>query len=87
MGTTGPPLRRLLAPDPPQRQSHPDGQVTYDTRTEPDGVLIKRCGNRRPAVCPSCSYEYRADAYQLVRAGITGGKASSHRSPATRLRS
>ena len=34
----------------------------------------KCCGNRREAVCPSCAETYRADAYQLVAAGLRGGK-------------
>jgi hypothetical protein len=49
------------------------GSTVLDTATLPDGVLLKRCGNRRAAVCPSCSYEYRGDAWQLMRAGTTGG--------------
>ena len=32
------------------------------------------CGNRREAVCPSCSAIYKRDARQLVRAGLAGGK-------------
>jgi hypothetical protein len=32
------------------------------------------CGNRREAVCPSCSQVYKRDARQLVRAGLAGGK-------------
>jgi hypothetical protein len=39
-----------------------------------DGVIYKACGNRRAAVCPSCAETYRADAYQLVLAGLRGGK-------------
>jgi hypothetical protein len=44
------------------------------TRQMPDAVIYKACGNRRSAVCPSCAEVYRADAYQLVLAGIKGGK-------------
>jgi hypothetical protein len=40
----------------------------------PDGIIYKACGNRRAAVCPSCAETYRRDAYQLVRAGLIGGK-------------
>jgi replication initiator protein RepSA len=40
----------------------------------PDGHLYKACGNRRATVCPSCAETYRADAYQLIRAGLVGGK-------------
>lgn len=46
----------------------------YDTATEPGGVLLTSCGNRRETVCPSCSAVYKRDARQLVRAGLSGGK-------------
>ncbi|EUA00762.1 putative replication initiator protein [Mycobacterium kansasii 824] len=32
-----------------------------------------RCGNRRAAICPSCSDLYAADTWQLVHAGTQGG--------------
>ncbi|MFD0439141.1 replication initiator [Streptomyces chartreusis] len=38
------------------------------------GRLLTACGNRRATVCPVCSALYRADTYQLVRAGLVGGK-------------
>jgi hypothetical protein len=47
---------------------------TYSTDTEPDRLLRKPCGNRRASVCPACAETYRADAYQLLRAGLAGGK-------------
>ncbi|MDA0173382.1 replication initiation protein [Solirubrobacter taibaiensis] len=47
---------------------------TYSTEDEPDGTLLKCCGNRREAVCPSCAEVYRGDAYQLVASGMRGGK-------------
>jgi hypothetical protein len=47
---------------------------TGSTVTEPDGVLRKACGNRREAVCPPCAERYRGDAYQLIAAGLRGGK-------------
>ncbi|MGW5363055.1 replication initiator [Actinopolymorpha pittospori] len=55
------------------------GEITREgpevsTSDMPDGVLYKACGNRRAAVCPSCAEIYRADAYQLVLAGLRGGK-------------
>jgi hypothetical protein len=52
------------------------GRVASTTATAdlPDGVIYKPCGNRRTAVCPSCADTYRRDAYQLVRAGLVGGK-------------
>jgi len=46
----------------------------WSTDTEPDGILRKACGNRREAVCPSCAERYRGDAYQLIAAGLRGGK-------------
>lgn len=47
---------------------------TRSTADMPDGVLYKACGNRRESVCPSCSKTYQRDAYQLIRAGLVGGK-------------
>ncbi|HEY0002863.1 MAG TPA: replication initiator [Actinoplanes sp.] len=44
------------------------------TADMPDGVIYKPCGNRREAVCPACSQRYKRDAYQVVRAGLVGGK-------------
>jgi hypothetical protein len=38
------------------------------------GQASTACGNRREAVCPSCSAIYKRDARQLVRAGLAGGK-------------
>ena len=46
----------------------------WSTDTEPDGVLRKACGNRREAVCAPCAERYRGDAYQLIAAGLRGGK-------------
>ncbi|SEK30928.1 replication initiator [Nonomuraea pusilla] len=46
----------------------------YTTRTEPDGVLHVPCKTRRASRCPACAEVYRADTYQLVRAGLVGGK-------------
>ncbi|MFD6679719.1 replication initiator [Micromonospora parva] len=52
------------------------GQLLSAARTEdePDGEIYKPCGNRRHAVCPSCARTYQRDAYQLLRAGLAGGK-------------
>ncbi len=50
------------------------GHEVYSTDGEPDRVLLKRCGNRRAAVCPSCSYEYAGDMWQLLYAGVAGGR-------------
>jgi uncharacterized Zn-finger protein len=49
-------------------------EVVYSTAGEPDRALMVRCGNRREAHCPSCSREYRGDMYQLVYAGLAGGR-------------
>ncbi|MFC6087607.1 replication initiator, partial [Sphaerisporangium aureirubrum] len=46
----------------------------YSTHLEPDGVLRVACKTRRATRCPSCAETYRADTYQLVRAGLVGGK-------------
>jgi len=61
------------------RVEHADcttGEVrqVYDSGREPDGVLLKACGTRRESRCPSCAATYRADAYQLLAAGLKGGK-------------
>ncbi|WP_459801221.1 replication initiator [Herbidospora sp. RD11066] len=46
----------------------------YTTHTEPGGVLNVPCKTRRASRCPACAEIYRADTYQLVRAGLVGGK-------------
>jgi hypothetical protein len=61
------------------RVEHADRQTgeiraVYDSDREPDGVLLKACGTRRESRCPSCAAVYRADAYQLLAAGLKGGK-------------
>jgi replication initiator protein RepSA len=48
-----------------------DSRATADM---PDAVIYKSCGNRRASACPACAEVYRADAYQLVLAGLRGGK-------------
>jgi hypothetical protein len=42
-----------------------------------DRGLLVPCKDRRAAVCPSCSRLYQADAWQLVAAGLRGGKGIS----------
>jgi hypothetical protein len=64
------------------RVEHADpatGEVrpVYDTDREPDATLLKACGNRRVSVCPSCSATYQADSFQLLAAGLRGGKGVS----------
>jgi replication initiator protein RepSA len=46
----------------------------YSTVDEPDGALMVRCGNRRETQCPSCAHEYRGDMWQLIYAGMAGGR-------------
>jgi hypothetical protein len=55
---------------------NPDGSImhTIDTDSMPDGVIYTPCGNRRAAVCPSCAEVYRRDTYQIIRAGLEGGR-------------
>lgn len=48
--------------------------MLVDTAHEPDGVLLVACQNRRATVCPSCAKTYQADAWQLLSAGLRGGK-------------
>jgi hypothetical protein len=61
------------------RVDHIDGVTgellhRYTTVHEPDGVLPIACKTRRASHCPPCAEVYRADTYQLIRAGLTGGK-------------
>lgn len=39
-----------------------------------DGVLVVSCKDRRASRCLSCSRLYERDAYQLIAAGLRGGK-------------
>ena len=48
---------------------------SYSSSQEPLGITHVRCGNRRASVCPSCSRLYAADMFQLIRAGVAGGKS------------
>ena len=56
------------------QQSASGRRLAYSTDHEPDRVLMIRCGNRRAAVCPSCSWEYAGDMWQLLYAGAAGGR-------------
>lgn len=47
----------------------------YDTRNEPGERLSVRCRNRRATVCAPCSHLHAGDTFQLVRAGLMGGKS------------
>ncbi|MEU5791125.1 replication initiator [Micromonospora purpureochromogenes] len=44
------------------------------TDAMPDAAIYKACGNRRARVCPACAQTYQRDAFQLLRAGLVGGK-------------
>ena len=57
-----------------EHQTATGRHMAYSTDGEPDRVLLIRCGNRRAAVCPSCSYEYAGDMWQLLYAGAAGGR-------------
>jgi hypothetical protein len=52
------------------------GEILHglDTEDLPDKVIYVPCGDRRASVCPPCGETYRADTYQLIRAGLVGGK-------------
>lgn len=52
------------------------GQVlsSYSSTSEPLGVTYVRCGNRRESECPFCSRVYARDTFELIRAGVAGGK-------------
>jgi hypothetical protein len=61
------------------RVDHIDGTTgellhRYTSVHEPGGVLPIACKTRRASRCPPCAEVYRADTYQLIRAGLTGGK-------------
>ncbi|MEV6649959.1 replication initiator [Streptomyces sp. NPDC051219] len=42
----------------------------------PAGNLLVRCNNRRATRCPACAETYRRDTYQLITAGLRGGKGA-----------
>src|SRR5262245_48771175 len=46
----------------------------FNTDDLPDRVLYKPCGTRLASRCPSCAETYRWDTYQLIKAGLAGGK-------------
>jgi hypothetical protein len=52
------------------------GEVLRNLDTEglPDRAIYVPCGDRRASVCPPCAETYRTDTYQLIRAGLAGGK-------------
>ena len=52
------------------------GEMTklYSSGDELDGITYVKCGNRRAAVCPPCSHEYKGDSWHLFMCGLAGGK-------------
>jgi hypothetical protein len=66
---------RVEHADPATGEVH----AVYSTDQEPDATLLKACGNRRVSVCPSCSATYQADSFQLLAAGLRGGKGVPER--------
>ncbi|MEU4694338.1 replication initiator [Actinoplanes sp. NPDC023714] len=40
----------------------------------PDAAIYKACGTRLASVCPACARVYQADAYQILRSLLIGGK-------------
>jgi hypothetical protein len=61
------------------RVDHIDGATgellhRYTTVHESGGVLPIACKTRRASRCPPCADVYQADTYQLIRAGLSGGK-------------
>jgi hypothetical protein len=53
--------------------ANPIHASAYDAGTGRRVAVMLRCGNRRAAICPSCSDLYAADTWQLVHAGASGG--------------
>jgi hypothetical protein len=51
------------------------GQILHRTGSAAFGEHIAVCcGNRRASACPACSRLYQYDAYNLIAAGLRGGK-------------
>ncbi|CAL9367518.1 hypothetical protein SUDANB106_00793 [Streptomyces sp. enrichment culture] len=48
-----------------------------DSTDLPAGHLLVRCNNRRTTRCATCAETYRRDTYQLITAGLRGGKGTS----------
>ncbi|GAA8846997.1 hypothetical protein DUHN55_21860 [Helicobacter pylori] len=60
-----------------RRVDRATGEVlsSYSSAHEPFGVTYVRCGNRRASVCPACSRIYARDTFEMIRAGVVGGKS------------
>ncbi|MGC7101597.1 replication initiator [Amycolatopsis lurida] len=50
------------------------------------GDIFVPCGNRRATVCQNCSDRYAADAFHLIRAGMSGGSKNIPESVADKMR-
>ncbi|KUN79141.1 replication initiator [Streptomyces griseoruber] len=50
-----------------------------DSAPLPAGHLLVRCNNRRATRCAACAEVYRRDTYQLITAGLRGGKGTPDR--------
>ena len=46
----------------------------FDTANEAFGVVHVPCGSRLAEFCPHCSQVYKRDAWQIITAGLSGGK-------------
>jgi hypothetical protein len=64
--------------------ANPIHASAYDSDTGRRVAVMLRCGNRRAAICPSCSDIYAADTWQLVHAGASGGHHGMPEDTATR---
>jgi Replication initiator protein, pSAM2 len=53
--------------------ANPIQASAYDPDRRRRVPVLIRCGNRRAAICPSCSDLYAADTWQLIHAGTRGG--------------
>jgi hypothetical protein len=58
--------------------ANPIQASAYDPDRRRRVPVMIRCGNRRAAICPSCSDLYAADTWQLVHAGTQGGHHGMH---------
>lgn len=50
------------------------------------GDILVPCGNRRASICQPCADRYAADAFHLLRAGLTGGSKGVPESVSTKPR-
>ncbi len=64
--------------------ANPVQSSAYDPELGRRVAVMIRCGNRRAAICPSCSDLYAADTWQLVHAGAQGGHHGMPESTANR---